>query len=412
MLVNETKSHVVVFNSAHATGTPTFMYMGRQLQIKPAYVYLGLKFVDGEACKHALASAVAKARKVMHAMFARCYKWGLHNLNAQGHLFDSLVKPVLCYGCEVWGPDWVAAMCTKGNFCAGEAETQVHFPFMRQSMGVRKGTSTAVMMEELHRDPLAFHWLRMAAQLWNKALSRPANDYLRLAMEDNVQLATQARRGAAVKQLWAYHFTQAMSALGCRWKGDGGQLVSLNLADVQQAMRDKWVDFEWRTVNAGTVGAGWCDGPRTVRAAPASFSTGFKMFVYRQWFAHPQGDKKDSFVMHLTDREQISAVAQLRTGSHWLMIDKGRRLKVNGRWAKLDRSARCCAHCPGRVEDEMHLLECPHWATQRVRCGLRSHAYDEADDADMRDIFNPSTRVGWRQLGKFLVQCKHETLMS
>ena len=136
------------------------------------------------------------------------------------------------------------------------------------------------------------------------------------------------------------------------------------------------------------------------------------MFVYRQWFAHPQGDKKDSFVMHLTDREQISAVAQLRTGSHWLMIDKGRRLKVNGRWAKLDRSARCCAHCPGRVEDEMHLLECPHWATQRVRCGLRSHAYDEADDADMRDIFNPSTRVGWRQLGKFLVQCKHETLMS
>ena len=31
-----------------------------------------------------------------------------------------------------------------------------------------------------------------------------------------------------------------MGALGCRWKGDGGQLVLLNLADVQQAMRDKW----------------------------------------------------------------------------------------------------------------------------------------------------------------------------
>ncbi len=72
MLVNGTKSH-----SAFATGTPTFMYQGRQLHIKPSYVYLGLKFVDGQACKHTLASAVAKARKVMHVVFARCYRWGL-----------------------------------------------------------------------------------------------------------------------------------------------------------------------------------------------------------------------------------------------------------------------------------------------------------------------------------------------
>jgi hypothetical protein len=165
MVVNEAKSHVVVFNSEFATGTPAFVYQGRQLHIKPSYVYLGLKFVDGQACKHTLDSAVAKARKVMHAVFARCYRWGLHNLNAQGHLFDTLVKPVLSFGCEVWGPDWVAPMCTKGNFCTGLAETQVQFPFMRQSMGVRKSTSTTVMMEELHREPLAFHWLRMAVQL-------------------------------------------------------------------------------------------------------------------------------------------------------------------------------------------------------------------------------------------------------
>ena len=130
--------------------------------------------------------------------------------------------------------------------------SQVHFPFMRQSMGVRKSTSTAVMMEELHRDPLAFHWLRMAVQLWNKALGRPAGDYLRLAMEDNVQLSGQAS-GAAASQLWAHHFTQAMDALGCQWKGGAG-LMKVNPADVQQAMRDKWVDWEWRAVNAGTTG--------------------------------------------------------------------------------------------------------------------------------------------------------------
>ena len=410
MLVNEVKSHVVIFNSKFASGTPSFIYMGRQLHIKPHYVYLGLKFVDGEACKHALIPAVTKARKVMHAMFSRCYNWGLHNLNVQGHLFDTLVKSVLCYGCEVWGPDWVAPMCIKGDFCKGLAETQVQFPFMRQSMGVRKGTSTAVMMQELYRDPLAFHWLRMAVQLWNKALKRPADDYLRLALLDNVHLAAQTA-GVAAKQLWAYHFTQAMDALGCVWKGHAGPIL-INPTDVQQAMQDKWVDWEWRAVNAGTMDADWCEGTRTVRAAPATFSTGFKMFVYRRWFAQPEGDKKHSYVMHLTDREHIMALAQLRTGSHWLMIDKGRRLKVDGRWVRLDRGARCCVHCPGRVEDEMHLLECPHWASLRDRCGLNTFSWGEADDTDMRDIFNPSSRAGWQQLGKFLVQCKYETILA
>ena len=411
MRVNETKTHVVVFNSAFATGAPTFMYQGRQLHIKPSYVYLGLKFVDGEACKHTLASAVAKARKVMHAMFARCYRWGLHNLNAQGHLFDTLVKPVLSFGCEVWGPDWVAPMCTKGSFCTGLAETQVHFPFMRQSMGVRKSTSTAVMMEELHRDPLAFHWLRMAVQLWNKALSRPAGDYLRLAVEDNVQLSGQAA-GAAASQLWAHHFTRALDALGCQWKGSAG-LMRVNPADVQQAMRDKWVDWEWRAVNAGTVDAAWCEGTAcTVRAAPESFSKGFKMFVYKQWFAQPQGEKGDSYVMHLTGREQIAAVAQLRTGSHWLMVDKGRRLKVDGKWSKVPRGERCCAHCQGCVEDEMHLLECPRWALQRESHGLGTYAQGGAGDVDMRETFNPTDRHSWHQLGKFLVHCKYETMLS
>ena len=412
MKVNETKSHVVIYNSVFESGgAPThFMYMGRQLQVKPSYVYLGLRFADGEVGKHVLTQAVAKARKVMHAMFARCYKWDLHNLNAQGHLFDTLVKSVLCYGCEVWGPDWVAPMCVKGNFSTGEAEQKVHFPFMRQSLGVRKSTSTTVMMQELHREPLAFHWLRMAVQLWNKALKRPAGDYLRLAMEDSVQLAGQIR-GAAAKQLWAYHFTAAIEALGCTWRGDQG-LTPINPGEVQQAMRDKWVNWEWRTVNAGTQGARWCEGSCTVRAAPTSFSDGFKMFVHQQWFAQPQGQKRDSYVMHLTDREQIAAVAQLRTGSHWLMIDKGRRLKVEGRWQKLDRSARCCAHCPGRVDDEMHLLECPHWAPLRDRHGLHTFPWGTAGDADMRDVFNPTTKDGWRALGRFLVQCKYENILA
>ena len=412
MRVNETKSHVVVFNSAHAVpaGTPVFTYREKQLEVKPAYTYLGLSFKDGEPCKAALTLAVAKARKVMHAMFARCYKWGLHNLNAQGHLYDSLVKPVLCYGCEVWGPDWVAPLCRKGNFCTGVAEKEVHLPFMRQSMGVSKRTSIAVMMEELHREPFALHWMRMAVQLWNKALKRPVDDYLRLAMTDNVQMARQVTDDAASKHLWAYHFTQALDALSITWRaGDSLSIVSVD--DVMIAMRDRWVSWEWRASNQGTSSA-WCEGTNTVRAAPMSFSKGFKMFVHQQWFGLPQRPKNESYVMHLSDREQIVAVTQLRTGSHWLMVDKGRRMKEAGRWVRLPRHARCCAHCADRVEDEMHLLECPELTQQRQAHGVPTFAWGTAGDVDMKEIFNPSTLEGWQMLGRFLVQCKRRTMTT
>jgi len=249
----------------------------------------------------------------------------------------------------------------------------------------------------------------MAAQLWNKALRRPADDYLRMALIENVELAEQMA-GSAAKQLWAHHFTQALDALGITWRV-GSDLSALDVAAMLQAMRDKWVAWEWQAMDAGTVGAAWPDEANAVRSAPATFSRGFKMFVHQRWFAAAQM-KRDSYVMHLSNSEQIRAVAQLRTGSHWLMIDKGRRTKVDGRWVKVDRAARCCAHCATCIEDEMHLLECPTLAVCRARYGIPTFDLGAAHDADMRDIFNPPTRDGWSALGKFLVQCKTKNMQA
>ena len=60
----------------------------------------------------------------------------------------------------------------------------------------------------------------------------------------------------------------------------------------------------------------------------------------------------------------------------------------------------------------MHLLECPHWASLRDRYGLDTFAWGEADDADMWDTFNPSTKEDWKKLGMFLVPCKYGTILA
>lgn len=189
-------------------GELRFLYNGAPLPIEPSYVYVGLKFEDGQPARAALSGAVVKARKALMAMFGRCYKMGMHNVDVQGHLFDSLVKPVLSYGCEVWAVDWLSRQCCDGfSFAAGRAETDIHKPFIRQSLGVSATTPAASMYAELERQPMSIFWLRMTAKLWNRALSRRDGDWLKTALLDNVRLATQAGMSTANrKRLWAHHF--------------------------------------------------------------------------------------------------------------------------------------------------------------------------------------------------------------
>ena len=82
----------------------------------------------------------------------------------------------------------------------------------------------------------------------------------------------------------------------------------------------------------------------------------------------------------------------MRAGTDCNINNKGRRLKVDGKWSKVPRGERCCAHCQGLVEDEMHLLECPRWALQRESYGLGTYAQGGAGDVDMRETFNPTDR--------------------
>ena len=164
----------------------------QSLPVKDGYLYLSVWFQDGQGPKTTLAGAVEKARKAFYGMFSsRCYAQDLHNVNLQ----SSLVGPLMCYGCKVWAVDWLSVMCQWGDFASGKAEELVHKPFLIQSLGVCKSTPVAAMYQDLGRYPVTMLWLRMAAQLWNRALSRPAGDWLRECLDDNVGLALAQPRG-------------------------------------------------------------------------------------------------------------------------------------------------------------------------------------------------------------------------
>jgi hypothetical protein len=404
MFVNIGKSAVVVFNRRwHSSAMPgelCFLYNGAPLPIEPSYVYLGLKFEDGQPARQALPGAVTKARKAMMAVFGRCYKMGVHNVDVQGHLFDTIVKPVLCYGCEVWGVDWVSKQCKDFDFASGKAEVDIHKPFMRQSLGVCASTPAAAMYTELNRQPMSIFWLRMAAKLWNRALLRPDGDVLKAAMLDNIRLATRADMSAADrKRLWATHFIMCMQKLGVSWADENGAPSVVDISNLSTMLRARWTEKEWKKVQQITDNAAWFMDPIAVRSAPPSFKDGFKLFTYQSWFQPDEWVRQESWMLNLHAPERIRAMAQFRLGSHWLAVQQGR-------FARTPRHHRCCAACPGQIEDELHLLECPLYADLRGRYEVCTR-HARMSDMHINEQFNKQNARDWNKFAEFLVQCKN-----
>ena len=137
-------------------------------------------------------------------------------------------------------------------------------------------------------------------------------------------------------------------------------------------------------------GAVACDELNQVRGIPDHQRLDFKLIKYKKWFAPEAGHNTTRcFIYHLYRRNQVQAVAQFRMSAHWLNCER-MRVAADGR--NMPRSRRICLCCKHQArEDEMHVLECPHYNDIRLRYrslfqrnhGLTVWSLDIRNDARM-----------------------------
>ena len=105
-----------------------------------------------------------KARKALFKIY-KCVNYPHTNVSLMTKLFDSLVKPILMYGCEVWGP-------SKNS---GKFESKIdlmHNKFCKGLLGVNKNAVNSAVRGELGRYPIQVsinisivkYWLRIATK--------------------------------------------------------------------------------------------------------------------------------------------------------------------------------------------------------------------------------------------------------
>ena len=109
LTVNVKKTKVVVY-AAQAAAPPVLTYMRAPIEVLDSFTYLGVDISSRSAFAAASIGRAASAQRAALALQHRCHDLSLHDPALQLHLFDALVRPVMLYGVETWGP---GALCGK-----------------------------------------------------------------------------------------------------------------------------------------------------------------------------------------------------------------------------------------------------------------------------------------------------------
>ena len=80
----------------------TFSLNGTNLEIVSEYKYLGVYFSKNNSFHSTKKHIAEQGTKALYSLLSKARTLQLP-VNIQIDLFDKLVKPILLYGCEVWG---------------------------------------------------------------------------------------------------------------------------------------------------------------------------------------------------------------------------------------------------------------------------------------------------------------------
>lgn len=140
MKVNVEKTKIVICSNGRQPKNLSFTYDNSVIDIVQEFNYLGIYFSRNGTFKHYRKHLTEKTTKAMYEVIKKGRKHGL-SINCQLDLFDKLMKPVLLYGCEIWG------------FGNNDILEGVQLKFCKLLLHLKSSTPNCVIYGELGRYP-------------------------------------------------------------------------------------------------------------------------------------------------------------------------------------------------------------------------------------------------------------------
>ena len=164
LTVNVNKTKILVFEHRKST-TPAFLYGDMDIEQVDEFKYLGMLMHGTKGLSPAIDLLCKAARRAMFGLQRRCQQLSIHDPVLKCKLFDTLVRPILCYCCEIW--------YVLGGKAALDDLERIEIGFLKVLLGVQVHTKTLHVLAEFGRYPLhvtwqlqAAHYLGRLEQMW------------------------------------------------------------------------------------------------------------------------------------------------------------------------------------------------------------------------------------------------------
>jgi hypothetical protein len=333
LTVNVAKTKVVAYTSPQRkVPPPQLSYQSAPVEVLDSFTYLGVQLHSTQRFANAGAVRAQAARRSVLALNNRCADLRVSDPTLLLQLYEALVRPVMLYGVECWGPE---ALCTDVSLQGCEL---VQRKFLRCLLGVRAGTPIESVVGELARFPVAHTAAMLLVRFWNRLVDMPDDRLTKQAFLESVTLAGSDAGGQT--RCWAAQVASFLPFMhpivdGVAQYMDPDVVGAVLERNFFQAVNecDKVKVQSWLRMR-GPVGA-------VSYTLPAYLQAGV-----------------------VSSRARRCRLAQFRTGSHWLGVEAGR-------WVvpRLPREERLCQRCSmAAVDDEAHMLwECPALVDARIQ---------------------------------------------
>jgi hypothetical protein len=354
----------------------TLRYKGQVVQIQPRYTYLGVVFHQTMGWRQAANKLAGSGTRAMHALLSRLRAQHITQYDMKCRLFDALVEPVLSYGSHVWGPEVFCEQLFKPlNDAQSRPEAEkTHLAYLRCMAGVGKSTCIDVLMRDMHRLPIAYHWVVLACRWWERLRQMAMVHSGRVAYQawvSDIELMVQGCRSC-----WTYQLLHTMTQLhvvsASEWQGPGCTVHAV-----------KAIALEPKSVAAALAShmqARWAPFAHPGNPRDPTLTHGVVANTHARWVYPIAADQAftrataPAFMKLCMPYRVLQCVAQLRWGCAPLEVHVGRM--GNGRTDRQNRVCRLCSQdgCQAawracvhartgslsNVEDLKHfLLECP-----------------------------------------------------
>ena len=188
----------------------------------PFYKYLGVYFTPKLIWTKTKEVSAQQASKAICRIFQYQRNFGNFTPNDLFKRFDSIVRPILCYGSEIWGHEY----CTHIE--------KVHIRFCKRYIGLHQNTADFFALSECGRHPLAVTYMTQCIKYWVRLIQMPNHRYPK-------QCYNMFRSSAAVGKVnWASNVRSLLYkyGFGYVWEADTVGNATLFIHTLKQRIMD------------------------------------------------------------------------------------------------------------------------------------------------------------------------------